>query len=160
MQNFSTPATDASKDEWLTPPAIIKSLGEFDLDPCSPIVRPWDTAKTHFDINTDGLKMPWFGRVWLNPPYGDQTFNWHEILGHPRFQSFVGTSRLVFAGAAPTGMRLLENRLRARIVYFKPIVGLDMPPKNLSRRFCDLERHPCEQKIKTHDLQKEPPWTR
>jgi len=23
-------------DEWLTPPKIIKSLGEFDLDPCSP----------------------------------------------------------------------------------------------------------------------------
>ena len=24
------------KDEWLTPPEIIYSLGEFDLDPCSP----------------------------------------------------------------------------------------------------------------------------
>lgn len=24
-------------DTWLTPPDIIKSLGEFDLDPCSPV---------------------------------------------------------------------------------------------------------------------------
>lgn len=31
-----------SKDEWLTPPGIIKSLGEFDLDPCAPVKRPWD----------------------------------------------------------------------------------------------------------------------
>jgi len=32
------------KDEWLTPPDIIKALGPFDLDPCAPIVRPWPTA--------------------------------------------------------------------------------------------------------------------
>ena len=25
-------------EEWLTPPEILKPLGEFDLDPCSPIV--------------------------------------------------------------------------------------------------------------------------
>ena len=35
--------TSTGKDEWLTPPEIIKSLGEFDLDPCSPINRPWAT---------------------------------------------------------------------------------------------------------------------
>lgn len=31
------------KDEWLTPPAIIKALGEFDLDPCAPVgwQTPW-----------------------------------------------------------------------------------------------------------------------
>lgn len=33
------------KGELLTPPELIKSLGEFGLDPCSPINRPWDTAK-------------------------------------------------------------------------------------------------------------------
>jgi hypothetical protein len=42
--------TETGKDEWLTPPEIIKSLGEFDLDPCSPINRPWDTAKNHYTI--------------------------------------------------------------------------------------------------------------
>jgi hypothetical protein len=80
VENFNTPVTERSKDEWLTPPAVIKSLGDFDLDPCSPVIRPWDTAKAHFDINSDGLKMPWFGRVWLNPPYGDQTFDWMKKL--------------------------------------------------------------------------------
>lgn len=68
------------KDEWLTPPALIQSLGEFDLDPCSPIFRPWDTAKHHFNINDDGLSQKWFGRVWMNPPYGQNTDSWMEKL--------------------------------------------------------------------------------
>lgn len=29
-------ATLGKNNEWLTPPEIIKSLGEFDLDPCAP----------------------------------------------------------------------------------------------------------------------------
>lgn len=78
--DFNLTNAASTKDEWLTPPSIIKRLGEFDLDPCSPIVRPWDTAKTHYDINADGLKMPWFGRVWCNPPYGEHTFTWIEKL--------------------------------------------------------------------------------
>lgn len=59
------------KDEWLTPPYIIQELAPFDLDPCAPIVRPWPTATRHYTIENDGLKRPWFGRVWLNPPYGN-----------------------------------------------------------------------------------------
>ena len=57
-------------DEWITPPEIITRLGEFDLDPCAPIRRPWDTAKKHYSITDDGLSQMWHGRVWLNPPYG------------------------------------------------------------------------------------------
>jgi len=65
-----------SKDEWLTPPEIISALGEFDLDPCAPIVRPWPTAKTHFTIDDNGLMREWFGRVWMNPPYGRALVTW------------------------------------------------------------------------------------
>ena len=64
------------KDEWLTPPHIIEQLGHFDLDPCSPINRPWPTAKQHYTILDNGLMMPWKGKVWCNPPYGKQTQYW------------------------------------------------------------------------------------
>lgn len=64
------------KDEWLTPPAIVQALGPFDLDPCAPVVRPWDTAHTHYTVHDDGLQQPWFGRVWCNPPYGNETGKW------------------------------------------------------------------------------------
>ena len=80
MKNFNTPKTSSSTNEWLTPPELIKSLGPFDLDPCSPINRPWDTAKKHYTIEDDGLSKEWEGRVWLNPPYGRETFKWIDKL--------------------------------------------------------------------------------
>lgn len=58
--------------EWLTPPGITAALGgasSFDLDPASPIRRPYDTARRHLTILDNGLLAPWRGRVWLNPPY-------------------------------------------------------------------------------------------
>lgn len=68
------------KEEWLTPPELVGALGPFDLDPCSPINRPWSTAARHLTINDDGLNAPWTGRVWLNPPYGNKTGIWLNRL--------------------------------------------------------------------------------
>lgn len=62
--------------EWLTPPEILAALGTFDLDPCAPIVRPWDTAGQHYTIEDNGLAQAWEGRVWLNPPFGAQASKW------------------------------------------------------------------------------------
>ena len=61
--------TVGANDEWLTPPHIVEALGPFDLDPCAPVQRPWDTAAHHYTIKDDGLSKEWFGRVWLNPPF-------------------------------------------------------------------------------------------
>jgi hypothetical protein len=76
--NFNT--NTLNKDEWLTPRYITDALGPFDLDPCSPITRPWSTARTHYTIEDDGLVKEWYGRVWCNPPYGKHTFTWLEKL--------------------------------------------------------------------------------
>lgn len=73
---FNHVQSEDSKDEWLTPPHIITSLGFFDIDPCAPINPPWRTAVIQYDIRHNGLKQPWWGRVWCNPPYGNQTFDW------------------------------------------------------------------------------------
>lgn len=70
--------TETGKDEWLTPPEIVRSLGDFDLDPCSPINRPWDTAKKHLTVIDDGLNQEWNGSVWCNPPYGKEAVKWLE----------------------------------------------------------------------------------
>lgn len=67
---------EGQNDEWLTPPNVLNSLGEFDLDPCAPIVRPWPMAKDHFTKEHDGLAKTWLGRVFLNPPYGKATHLW------------------------------------------------------------------------------------
>ena len=67
-------------DEWLTPPEILSALGVFDLDPCAPVDRPWNMAVTHYTALDLGLMKPWTGRVWLNPPYGQQTGAWLEKM--------------------------------------------------------------------------------
>jgi phage N-6-adenine-methyltransferase len=60
-----------NSDHWATPPEMVRELerefGSFDLDPCC---VP-DTAKAvrYYTEADDGLAKPWFGRVFLNPPY-------------------------------------------------------------------------------------------
>lgn len=80
MLNFNL--NTENKEEWLTPPEIIRSLGEFDLDPCylPPDQRPWETAKESYWKEIDGLRQTWSGRIWCNPPYGKKTFEWIRKL--------------------------------------------------------------------------------
>jgi len=114
MQNFNTSTTEASKDEWLTPPDIIRALGAFDLDPCAPIVRPWATATRHYSLaDGDGLALPWHGRVWLNPPYGKETFRWMEKLS----KHYGGGIALIFARTETKGFHR-EIWQKAHAVFF------------------------------------------
>lgn len=81
-------------DDWLTPPELVRALGEFDLDPCYDEPRPWPTAKVMWGRNEDGLHREWFGFVWCNPPYGYQTATWL--------------------------MRCYEHRRALALVFFRP----------------------------------------
>ena len=73
--------TAKTETEWLTPPWILEELGPFDTDPCSPSQSPWKTARTMYSCFDNGLNMPWFGRVWLNPPYDhNKMWNWFDKL--------------------------------------------------------------------------------
>lgn len=67
-------------DTWLTPPEIIKALGQFDLDPCTPETMPWNTAVRRYTKSDDGLSQPWHGRVWLNPPYSRDAVKWLDRM--------------------------------------------------------------------------------
>lgn len=64
---------DWTSDDWSTPPEIVHGFsaefGPFDLDVCC---RP-DTAKAlrFYTKADDGLARPWFGKVWMNPPFSD-----------------------------------------------------------------------------------------
>lgn len=108
----------SGKDEWLTPPGLIKSLGEFDLDPCAPVVRPWPTAVEHYTIEDDGLSRGWFGRVWLNPPYGGATWKWVRRLaehGNGIALIYARTETKGFheeVWEKATGILFLKGRLR------------------------------------------------
>jgi hypothetical protein len=58
---------------WLTPPKVFDLMRvEFCMDVASPgaDIVPWIPAKRHLTIAEDGLKTPWEGFIWCNPPYG------------------------------------------------------------------------------------------
>ena len=76
MPSLGGEASVGATTVWLTPPYLLRSLGDFDLDPCAATNRPWDTAKNHYTKEDDGLSLEWFGRVWLNPPYGREMEPW------------------------------------------------------------------------------------
>lgn len=81
MSMSSHQSARAKSTTWLTPPEWIKALGPFDLDPCCPAKMPWQTATAMLTPHHDGLRHPWVGRVWLNPPFTTKTVGvWLEKL--------------------------------------------------------------------------------
>lgn len=110
-----------TSDVWLTPQAVIVALGgwtSFDLDPCTPEVQPWPTALDRYTERDDGLAQPWFGRVFLNPPYSRPLYTgfMDRMAAHDRGVSLIFARtetreffRCVWERAA--GLLFLRSRL-------------------------------------------------
>ena len=83
---FTHDNKDNTSVDWYTPPWVFEKLGiTFDLDPCQPPEGvKWIPAKKTYSVLDDGLKQPWNGRVWLNPPYGKHTPAWLERMHQHR----------------------------------------------------------------------------
>jgi phage N-6-adenine-methyltransferase len=89
LSGFAELAVDYS-DEWYTPRWVIDALGPFDLDPCAPLVRPFDTAERHLTLEDDGLTSDWgTDRVWLNPPYSQVEAWVRKLARHGRGTALV-----------------------------------------------------------------------
>lgn len=70
-------AGDAS-DGWYTPPWVIEKarmvLGAIDLDPAScEAAQAVVQASAFYTEHEDGLIQPWYGQMWINPPYSAPT---------------------------------------------------------------------------------------
>src|SRR5699024_270656 len=65
---------NAETDEWSTPPSLLRPLsdavGGFDLDPCSGAEEKTIAQVAHTEAE-NGLRQPWVGKVWMNPPYSE-----------------------------------------------------------------------------------------
>jgi 16S rRNA G966 N2-methylase RsmD len=68
-------ASDVSHvSEWFTPAVYVRRaadvMGRIDLDPASCVLaNQIVNAAQYYTADEDGLNLPWFGRVFLNPPY-------------------------------------------------------------------------------------------
>ncbi len=76
---FSSAKTGGT-DDWATNPNVYARLhalyGPFDLDPCGSLKSP-QLCQKQYTVEDDGLKQPWFGMVYCNPPYS-QIQKWVE----------------------------------------------------------------------------------
>jgi DNA N-6-adenine-methyltransferase (Dam) len=62
------------ENEWFTPAKYVElaraAMGGIDLDPASHAIAQETVRAGKFFVAADnGLDRPWFGKVWLNPPY-------------------------------------------------------------------------------------------
>lgn len=72
-------------EDFYTPTDLVaaarSAMGDIDLDPAS----HWRANREHriatyYTIHRSAFHNPWFGRVWLNPPYGDNAPWFKRIL--------------------------------------------------------------------------------
>jgi phage N-6-adenine-methyltransferase len=67
-------------DDWATPQeffdSVAKEFGPFDLDVCAD--RKNAKAPRFYTREDDGLRQPWAGKCWMNPPYGREIGRWMQ----------------------------------------------------------------------------------
>lgn len=114
--------TSSQSVEWYTPPDIIalvkEVLGIIHIDPASSDrAQKWIQAKTYYTAKDNGLKQPWRGNLWLNPPYGSANKKqgnygvtaWCEkaIAEYDRGNILQG---IILVGGTSAGVRQLRQR--------------------------------------------------
>jgi phage N-6-adenine-methyltransferase len=92
---FPMPQQGNTSDDYWTPKWVFDALGvEFDLDvACPPDGPPHTPANAWYTQETDGLASPWYGNVWMNPPYSNTTPWIEKFITHGNGICLVQTAK-------------------------------------------------------------------
>lgn len=136
------PTVDSpDSDEWYSPRLIVEparsAMGGIDLDPAScaqaqEIVK----AATYYIKEDNGLKLPWWGNVWLNPPYSTGLIEKFvtKLLDAVFEEMVVRQACLLVNNATDTrwGQLALGSAdavcfLKGRLRFYGPLAGSNSP---------------------------------
>jgi hypothetical protein len=118
MNQAMSVLTSQSTVEWYTPAWLIElareTMGGIDLDPASSAqAQRTVKAGAFYTVAEDGYKKPFFGRVWLNPPF-DDTPRWERRLS-AAYQDGDIDQAILLVNSAP-GYNWWEALYRSRPV--------------------------------------------
>lgn len=112
--------------EYFTPSKYIEAaravMGGIQLDPAScAYPQTWINAQEYYTKEQDGLAQDWYGRVWLNPPYGvtrarSNAGIWAKKLEHEIAEGRVSVAILLVKAAL--GYNWFERLFRRYPVCF------------------------------------------
>lgn len=77
MSHITSGLMSSLTDNWPTPAYVFDKLDEefhFTLDVCADDLN--HKCPEYYTKETDGLKQPWTGTCWMNPPYGRTIGDW------------------------------------------------------------------------------------
>ena len=88
---------NSGENEWYTPPEYIEAaravMGSIDLDPAtSDIANKTVQASHYYTVEMNGLEKPWFGNIWMNPPYSSDkigAFIDKLVIERPNYDSAI-----------------------------------------------------------------------
>jgi phage N-6-adenine-methyltransferase len=76
----------SDRDVWETPEwvysGIADHIGGFDCDPCPGRGTTIGTWNWWLSLGIDGLSAPWFGDVWVNPPFSHKSEWIQQVITH------------------------------------------------------------------------------
>jgi len=131
MNNASLINQTSGKVEYYTPTSIVEAarrvMGSIDLDPASsPTANQAIKAKTFFTEADDGLARLWFGRVWMNHPFGrDRNRRWvDKLVAEYRAGLVVEACCITFASTSESWFRPL---LEFPLCFLSPRTNYRLP---------------------------------
>jgi hypothetical protein len=97
-----------ARNDWHSPAAVVEAarsvLSKIDLDPAScPKANEIVQAARFYTPRDDGLRQPWSGRVYLNPPYGNHIEPWIARLVAEHEAGSVTEAVVLVAARTDTG---------------------------------------------------------
>ena len=135
--------TSSDSNEWFTPAHIIDDvrtvLGGIDIDPAScDYANQTVKATTYYTKDSDGFNRLWFGRLWLNPPYGNKSKKtgnygasaWFEKAYEEYLFKHVSSGCVLGRGDSDGVKTLAENFIfldNVRISFYNPDTPASSP---------------------------------